>query len=526
MKNLMKIQLKGMLFRMRQSGGKRASGALIVGLLIFCLHCIELVFVALWAQMTVFCTMGLTWLYFSLAGILALALAVFGSVFMTQTQLYDAKDNELLLSMPIRPMQILMSRMAVLLVLTGVFTLAALLPAYVMYAAFFGVTAQIVVGWVLSAAALILLAQAVCCALGWVLHWLLSRIRNKAVVSMTFTVLFLVVYFYVYTNANNLLTQLMQSGEQIAAAVQGAAWPLYAVGMGMGGSLPHTLFTAVLGAGVFALVSWALAASFAKTVTAGSRSGAARRRRGRRDMRVKTPVRAICHKELRKFLTSAVYLTNFGLGLVLLVALPVAALIFRGQLLEVIGLLDGFHPFVAGVVVLAAAFCIATSCISAPSISLEGKSLWVIRSLPVSGRTVLRGKLRMHCMLLVPLSAVCVLALGLIVGCSVVDTLLAVAICAVFGWFVGVAGLVCNLLAPRFDWINEAGPCKQSAAVFLTIFGSYFVMLAFGGLFALLCSFGLASTLCLAACAAVLLLLTIGFHALLMRWGGRRFETL
>lgn len=526
MKNLMKIQLKGMLFRMRQSGGKRASGALIVGLLIFCLLCIELVFVALWAQMTVFCTMGLTWLYFSLAGILALALAVFGSVFMTQTQLYDAKDNELLLSMPIRPMQILMSRMAVLLVLTGVFTLAALLPAYIMYAAFFGVTVQIVVGWVLSAAALILLAQAVCCALGWVLHWLLSRIRNKAVVSMTFTVLFLVVYFYVYTNANNLLTQLMQSGEQIAAAVQGAAWPLYAVGMGMGGSLPHTLFTAVLGAGVFALVSWALAASFAKTVTAGSRSGAARRRRGRRDMRVKTPVQAICHKELRKFLTSAVYLTNFGLGLVLLVALPVAALIFRGQLLEVIGLLDGFRPFVTGVVVLAAAFCIATSCISAPSISLEGKSLWVIRSLPVSGRTVLRGKLRMHCMLLVPLSAVCVLALGLIVGCSVVDTLLAAAICAVFGWFVGVAGLVCNLLAPRFDWINEAGPCKQSAAVFLTIFGSYFVMLAFGGLFALLCSFGLASTLCLAACAAVLLLLTAGFHALLMRWGGRRFETL
>ena len=179
MKNLMKIQLKGMLFRMRQSGGKRASGALIVGLLIFCLLCIELVFVALWAQMTVFCTMGLTWLYFSLAGILALALAVFGSVFMTQTQLYDAKDNELLLSMPIRPMQILMSRMAVLLVLTGVFTLAALLPAYVMYAAFFGVTVQIVVGWVLSAAALILLAQAVCCALGWVLHWLLSRIPQQ-----------------------------------------------------------------------------------------------------------------------------------------------------------------------------------------------------------------------------------------------------------------------------------------------------------------------------------------------------------
>ena len=246
MKNLMKIQLKSMLFRMRQSGGKRMSGALILGLLIFSLACIELLLVLVWSQMTMFCSMGLTWLYFSMAGIMALALAVFGSVFMTQTQLYDAKDNELLLSMPIRPLHILMSRMAVLLVLTGVFSLAALLPAYAVYAVAFGVTAQLVIGWVLSAAALILLAQAVCCALGWVLHWLLSRLRNKAAVSLAFTVLFLVLYFYFYANANNLLTQLMLSGEQIAAAVQGAAWPLYAVGMGMSGSLLYTLFTAAL----------------------------------------------------------------------------------------------------------------------------------------------------------------------------------------------------------------------------------------------------------------------------------------
>ena len=109
---------------------------------------------------------------------------------------------------------------------------------------------------------------------------------------------------------------------------------------------------------------------------------------------------------------------------------------------------------------------------------------------------------------------------------GIADALLAAAICGVFGWFVGVAGLVCNLLSPRFDWINEAGPCKQSAAVFLTIFGSYIVMVAFGGLFMLLYSAGLPSTACLALCAAVLLLLTAGFHTLLMRWGGRRFETL
>ncbi len=524
MKTLMKVQLKSLFYRMRQNGKKRTSGALVVGLLIFCLFGLEIVFVALWSGMSVFCTMGLTWFYFSMAGVMALAFSVFGSVFMTQTQLYDAKDNELLLSMPIRPMHILLCRMAVLLLMTGAFCLAVLLPAYILYAVLFGATAQMVIGWVVSSIALIALAQAICCALGWVLHWFLSRIKNKAVVSLVYTVLFLAVYFYVYTNANNLLTQLIDSGEAIAAAVQGAAWPLYAIGMGMSGSLLHTLFTAVLGGGVFALVCWVLAASFAKTVSAPRRS-VGRRKLGRNDTRAKSPVQAICRKELRKFLTSAVYLTNFGIGLVMIVALPVAAMIFRGQLLSLLETFGGLRDFVPGIVTLVGAFCISSACISAPSVSLEGKNLWVIRSLPVSGRTVLRGKLRMHCLLLVPLSAVCMLALGLIVDCGVIDALLTAAISAVFGWFVGVAGLVCNLMAPRFDWINEAGPCKQSAAVFLTIFGSYFVMLLFGAIYALLYAQGLPSTVCLALCAGFLLLATFGLHALLLRWGGRRFES-
>ena len=86
--------MKNMLFRMRQNGSKKkASGAMVIGLLIFVLLCMEVIFFAMWSQLIAFCDMGLDWLYFALAGLVALAFAVFGSVFMTQTQLYDAKDN-------------------------------------------------------------------------------------------------------------------------------------------------------------------------------------------------------------------------------------------------------------------------------------------------------------------------------------------------------------------------------------------------------------------------------------------------
>ena len=527
MKTLLKIQLKNLLFRMRQNGSKKkTSGAVLTVLMIFVLLCLEVMFLAMWSELVIFCEMGLEWLYFALVGLVALALAVFGSVFMTQTQLYDAKDNELLLSMPIRPMHILMSRMAVLLIMTGGFTLAVLLPAYIIYAVFFGVTFMKVLSWVLCAAALILLGQALCCALGWLLHQFLMRVHNKAVASLVYMVVFLVVYFYFYTNANTLLTQLAESGTQIAATIQGAVWPLYALGLACAGDGMSLLFVVLLCAAIFVLVCRVLAISFIKTVNGGRTGGARRVRTVRNDLRALSPMRAISRKELRKFLTSPVYLTNMGLGIILLVGLPVAALIFRGKLLEMLGMIEPLRPFVPGLILLALAFCIATTCISAPSVSLEGKSLWVLRSMPVSGKTVLLGKLRMQCLLVMPVAAISALALDLIIGCGLLDILLTMVIASLFGWFVGVIGLVLNLMMPRFDWINEAGPCKQSASVMLTIFGCYFVMLLFAGIFVLLCSAGLSVTLSLALCAVLLLAISAGIHAVLTHWGARRFETL
>ena len=52
--------------------------------------------------------LGVGWLYFALMGLLAVFLGAFGSVFNTFSGLYLAKDNDLLLAMPI-PVRTLMA---------------------------------------------------------------------------------------------------------------------------------------------------------------------------------------------------------------------------------------------------------------------------------------------------------------------------------------------------------------------------------------------------------------------------------
>lgn len=59
-------------------------------------------------------TLGLDWLYFALFAVADLALMFIFSVFTAKSQLFEAKDNELLLSMPIPPRQILTSRLVML----------------------------------------------------------------------------------------------------------------------------------------------------------------------------------------------------------------------------------------------------------------------------------------------------------------------------------------------------------------------------------------------------------------------------
>lgn len=526
LKSLWKLQWKQFAARMKKGNGKKTSGGWLVFLMLFLVVCMEFLMFVVFEELSPLCKMGLTWLYFAMAGTMALAISMLGSVFMTQAQLYDAKDNELLLSMPIPPKYILLTRIAMLFTTTAGYTLAVLLPAFGIYAFSYGASVTVVIGWLFTFVSLSLISQSVCCALGWVLHKLLSRLRNKAFVSLLYMVVFMAVYWYFYANVNSFLSGLVTQGAQIAGAMKSYVWPLYAIGMACGGSLLHTLFVTLLSAAIALFTLWRLSATFIRSVSTSGAKAGTKRKSGKISVKQRTPVLSVAHKEQRKFFTSPAYLMNFGFGLVLIPVLPIAAAIFRSKLMQVINMM-GFPPtWIALGVFGVMAFCIATSCATAPSISLEGKNLWVLRTMPISGKTVLLGKLLMVCRLQMPLIAVSVLALCLIVGCGIGLTLLTACICVLFCWFVGALGLVMNLLAPRFDWQSENQPCKQSLSVFVTLFGAYFFAAVIVGVFFAVSALHIPGIAAYAVTTAFLLLLSALMHLLLVRWGAKKFERL
>ena len=72
---------------------------------------------------------GCGWLYFVYVFIVAFAVMFIFSVFAAKNRLYEAKDNDLLLSMPIPPTVILASRMALLFAMNFIFGVLVIAPA-------------------------------------------------------------------------------------------------------------------------------------------------------------------------------------------------------------------------------------------------------------------------------------------------------------------------------------------------------------------------------------------------------------
>jgi len=466
--------------------------------------------------------LDLDWLYFAMAGLAGLGMAVIGSVFTTQNQLYDAKDNPLLLSMPIPPSRILLSRMLPLLALNLLFASIVMVPAIVVYAVWIDFQPLFLLLQIFSIPAIAVLAQAIACLLGWLLHLLMSRI-NKSFASVLFMVVFLAAYFGIYHNANDILNTLISNTAVLADAISAWVWPIYAMGQGCCGSVWQTAAFAAICSIAFALVYWVLSVTFLHTATK-SYSGRKGRKLNLADTKTASATAAIIRKELGKFLGTPVFLTNMGLGILLTAAMPVAGIIFRKKVMQLITLLMLPNDVTALLICAILGFLVSTMCISTPTVSLEGKNLWVLKSMPVPPKQILNAKLGMHILLTVPVTALAGFVLGITYECGIAGLLFCFVVPALLALLNGVLGMVAGLKWARFDYVNEAYPCKQSVSVAVSMFGMMGLPLVLGLLYGfLLCDY-LTPLVFLALSSLLLAGMCFGFYALMIHWGIKQWN--
>lgn len=106
------------------------------------------------------------------------------------------------------------------------------------------------------------------------------------------------------------------------------------------------------------------------------------------------------------------------------------------------------------------------------SLSLEGKNLWVIRSLPVEMKTIINAKMLFNILLVLPASLICTVVFMIQFRVTIIQSFLYLAIAVITVLLSTVWGMWINVHFPNYDWDNEVEVIKQGMGTAIDIFSS------------------------------------------------------
>lgn len=464
-------------------------------------------------------TAGYGWLYFAIVSLVAVFLGVFGSVFNTFASLYQAKDNDMLLSMPIPPSRILIMRLSGVYLMGLMYELMAMIPALIVWFMYGSVSLAGIIFSILLPFVLSLFILTLSCVLGWVVAAVSSRVKNKSFITVILSLAFISAYYYVYAKAYRMLTDIVANAADVASGVKKFMYPFYHMGLAAEGNpISMLIFTGII-AVLFAAVYLILAHGFLKLAT--SNKGAKKIRYREKQVKAGNASGALFRKELKRFTGSPNYILNCGLGIIIMLIAAVAVLIKGGSLAKMMPqLYEGAETIIP--LLIAAALCMMTSMndMTAPSVSLEGKNLWLIQVLPVDPWHVLRAKLQLHLFLTLPPAAVLTVCTLVVFRPSVEFMILIPVAVAAFIVTMAMFALFMNLKFPNLNWTNEIVPIKQSLSVVAALFGGWAVVLGAAILYYALRNV-LSPAAYLAAVCALLVMISVLLFIWLKRKGAR-----
>ncbi|MGN0630064.1 MAG: hypothetical protein ACI4JN_01940 [Ruminococcus sp.] len=470
------------------------------------------------------CGAGYGWLYFSIVSLVAVFLGVFGSVFNTFSSLYQAKDNDMLLAMPIKPYRILIMRLSGVYLMGLMYELMAMIPALIVWFMYGKVSIAGMIFSVILPFVLSLFILTLSCILGWVVAAVSSKVKNKSFITVILSLGFIAAYYYLYSQAYKMLSNIVANAEDVASGMKKFMYPFYHMGLAaQGNPLSMLIFTGIIAA-LFAVVYIILEHGFLKLAT--TNKGTKKVRYNEKRVKAANASSALLRKELKRFTGSPNYMLNCGLGIVIMLIAAAAILIKGGTLAEMLPkLYEGAETIIP--LIIAAALCMMTSMndMTAPSVSLEGKNLWLVQVLPVTPWEVLKAKLKLHLLLTLPPAIVLTICTLVVFRPSVEFMFLIPAAVGAFIVTMALFGLFMNLKFPNLNWTNEIVPIKQSMSVAAALFGGWAVVIGLAVLYFLLRNI-FSPAAYLGAASALLIVLSVLLFVWIKNKGSKIFAEL
>lgn len=402
-------------------------------------------------------------------------------IYKSQGILFEAKDNDLLFSMPIEKSKILFTRIAKLIIFQTLYNSLFIIPAFAVYIYFERPDAMFYIITVLMIFLLPIIPTILSSIIGYIVKGISIKFKLKKLLQTILTLVFMIGIFFVALNLESMLGDIEQNADNINQSLSSVYYPvklysnlvqnfniiellkLLAINI-----IPTILFICIASIFYFKIIS-------KTTEKSGKRSKSISL--NNKTLKRRPKVISLIKKELKRFFDSPVYIINTMFGGVIIIATTIGIAINFDELVNaLIGQVDigiNKEQIINLMPKIFYEIVVFTSCltsITSSMISIEGKSFNITKSLPVPTKKILLSKIMASNILSTPLILISDIIFFVAFETQIIDIIYILLISIIMPTLIAIIGLLINLRFPKMDASSDTEVIKQSASSAIAVF--------------------------------------------------------
>lgn len=425
--------------------------------------------------------MHLTYIMLTMFIVATVLLTIIEGIYKSQGMLFDVKDNDLLFSLPIKKSNILFSRMLKLIAFQYLYNSVFILPALATYIMFEKPGIMFYLVSIVMIIILPIIPTIIACFVGYIIKGISSVVKFKKVMQTILSTILCLAILWVSFNMQNVGKVIVQNATSINEIISKLYLPagLY---IEIIQNFSMVKFIELIAINIVPLIIFVYIASilYFKIISKSSEASTSsikKNKKTKTKIRAKKPINALILKELKRYFSSPIYIFNTGFGLILIVVFTIGICtnlngvietISKGQLrVEDKGKILEMLP---QIYMQAIMFMILMTQITASSISIEGKSFEITKSLPISTEKIFLAKIMSSNIITMPLLLISDIIFVIAYKVQLLQVIYILLMSLILPNFVAIEGLLINLIYPKMDANSDVEIVKQSTSTMISIF--------------------------------------------------------
>jgi len=394
---------------------------------------------------------------------------IFTTIYKSSGILFGFRDYDLLMALPVKTSEIIGSRIIMINIINIFFALIIMIPAGIVYSIKASPEFIFYVFYIITLFFIPLVPIILASSVGYIISFVSSKFNHTNIVNLILSMALIIGIMAMPYYSNSFEFDLINIKSIIMTKLK-LYYPLATLyhGAVINYNIISLLLFIIISAGIFILFVLLIAHKY-KAINSSLASSNKYSNYKMGKLKTSSQFFALYKKELKRYFSSSLYVLNTAFGVVFMTFISVGIMFYgvdkMGNMLEIPNLnvmINKFAPIVLSV-------CIVMSCTSCCAISLEGKNLWIPRTLPINIVKIFLSKIAVNLTVLIPPIIINSILLSSILRFNILETVFMFIVPINYAFFISITGLVINLNFPNLQWVSEVTVIKQSASVLLAM---------------------------------------------------------